>query len=157
MEKDKLIHKVCQDTSDIFTRLFDHRPFLNGEVQHFVREFEGKKNIKDIGLLLKSCEKLTDINDLLNTSVGDNTKEVISSLLDNISKTTTSLEAVSSPKPLNENKYLLDKEALRQKKKEEFFENYRERLLSLDNLVKEKELELRNHYQQLEENLKTTL
>lgn len=62
--------------------------------------FKGKKNTKDIGLLLKSCEKLTDINDLLNNSIGDNTKEVISSLLNSISKTTASLEAVSSPKPL---------------------------------------------------------
>lgn len=51
----------------------------------------------------------------------------------------------------------MDKEALRQKKKEEVFENHRTRLLSLDNLVKEKELELRNHYQQLEENLKINL
>jgi hypothetical protein len=37
---------------------------------------------------------------LLNTAVSDNTKEAITNLLESISKTTASIEAVSSPKPL---------------------------------------------------------
>ena len=66
MEKDGLVNKVCQgkiynllftfflyvcyfqnynfnivlDTNKIYARLCDHRPFLNGEVRHFIREFE---------------------------------------------------------------------------------------------------------------------
>ena len=34
------------DTNEIFTRLFDHRPFLNGEIQHFVRVFEVHTGIR---------------------------------------------------------------------------------------------------------------
>jgi hypothetical protein len=59
-----------------------------------------KKKSTDIGLLLKNCEKLTDLNDLLNTVVSDNTKEAISNLVESISKTTASIEAASSPKPI---------------------------------------------------------
>lgn len=52
---------------------------------------------------------------------------------------------------------LLEKEAHRLEKREQFLESHAENLSALDNLVKEKELELRNHYKLLEENLKTNI
>lgn len=61
--------------------------------------FKDKKGSRDIELLLKSCEKLTDLQDTLSTSFGDHTKEQISSLLECISKTTLATEAASAPKP----------------------------------------------------------
>jgi hypothetical protein len=46
---------------------------------------------------------------------------------------------------------------LRQKKREFHKEANKEKLSSLDSHLQEKEQELRKHYQQLEENLKTKL
>ena len=65
-----------------------------------------KKGSKDIEILLKSCEKLTDLHDLLNTSVGDNTRELISSFLQCIAKTASSVESLSSPKAPEVSHYL---------------------------------------------------
>lgn len=52
---------------------------------------------------------------------------------------------------------LLEKEAQRLKKREQFLENHKEKLSTLNNLIQEKELELRNHYQLLEGKLKTNI
>lgn len=68
-------------------------------INKFLFEKEKKKS-SDIGLLLKNCEKLTDLNDLLNTVVSDNTKEAITNLVESISKTTASIESVASSKPI---------------------------------------------------------
>lgn len=104
------------DSGDIYTRLFDHRPFLNGEIQHFIREFEvshqnylfiftfeylnvqEKRGTKDIEGLLKSREKLTDLKDLLDTSIGESTKEQVTDLVESIIKASRLLEEVASPK-----------------------------------------------------------
>ena len=56
-----------------------------------------------------------------------------------------------------ENKYLLEKEVLRQKRREFISEANKEKLASLDTQFQEKEQELRKHYQQLEENLQIRL
>ena len=48
----------------------------------------------------------------------------------------------------------MERETLRQEKRQKFLEDRETKLLALDNLVKEKELELRNHYLKLEEQLK---
>ena len=56
-----------------------------------------------------------------------------------------------------ENKYLLEKEVLRQKRREFISEANKEKLASLDTHLQEKEQELRKHYQQLEENLQIRL
>ncbi len=61
------------------------------------------------------------------------------------------MEQIFLPK---ENKDLLTREALRQQKQQDYLENNTQKLSSLDTLIKEKELELRQHYQQLEEKLK---
>ena len=57
---------------------------------------------------------------------------------------------------LQENTESLEKEAVRQKKWIDFLDQNTADLAAVDNLVKEKELELRKHYQDLEQKLKTS-
>ena len=38
---------------DIYERLFNHRPFVQGEVKHFVKEFEEKKGDKEVNELFE--------------------------------------------------------------------------------------------------------
>lgn len=150
MEKEGLVNKVCQDTSEIHTRLFDHRPFLNGEVQSFVREFEEKKGSRDIESLLKSHQLVTELSDLLSTTDGTSTKEKINQFIQDIKKTTAAIESINNPeKPKVENPELLQKEEQRKKRWQEFLEQQSEKLVSEDNIIKEKEAELRKHYKQL--------
>lgn len=155
MEKDGLVNKVCQDTNKIYARLFDHRPFLNGEVQHFVREFEEKKGNRDIETLLKSHQSITELCDLLSTADGPSTKETINQFIQNIKKTTSEIESISNSKrPVVEDPKLLEKEEQRKKKWQEFLIQQEAKLLSVDNTIKEKEEELKKHYQQLQDQLK---
>lgn len=64
-------------------------------------------------------------------------------------------DATIIPDCPQKNLLVLEKEELRLKKKEEFLENIAAKQLALENLIKEKELEIRSHYQSLEEKLKT--
>ncbi|XP_058797875.1 biogenesis of lysosome-related organelles complex 1 subunit 5 [Phymastichus coffea] len=38
---------VIKDVGEIWTRLFDHRPFIQGEVTFFLREFQDKRNNRE--------------------------------------------------------------------------------------------------------------
>lgn len=41
------IYNFVLDIGEIWTRLFDHRPFLNGEIRFFLQEFEVKHKNKN--------------------------------------------------------------------------------------------------------------
>ena len=41
--------------------MFNHRPFLKGEITHFVKEFEKKRGEKDVENLFKTLEITTEL------------------------------------------------------------------------------------------------
>ncbi|RZF46262.1 hypothetical protein LSTR_LSTR016347, partial [Laodelphax striatellus] len=48
---------------DIWSRLFDHRPFLSGEIQYFIKEFEEKRSDREVENLFKTLETVSEIKD----------------------------------------------------------------------------------------------
>ena len=50
------------DFGQVHSRLFDHRPFLNGEVRYFLHEFEEARGDREIENLFSILEKTTDIH-----------------------------------------------------------------------------------------------
>ncbi|XP_057671960.1 biogenesis of lysosome-related organelles complex 1 subunit 5-like isoform X3 [Diorhabda carinulata] len=54
---------VVKDVSKIWARLFDHKAFLNGEISFMLREFEQKRNDKEVDNLFRTIEDITDIKD----------------------------------------------------------------------------------------------
>jgi len=154
MEKDRLINKVCQDTNDIYSRLFDHRPFLNGEIHSFLREFEDKKGNRDIEALLKCHQKLTELNDTLS-HFPENFKDTVKNFQEQVAETTVRVQTICIPKVIEDNKLAESKE-IRQNKWQVFLDQNTSKLWEVENLAKEKELEYRQHYAELEEKLKIT-
>jgi hypothetical protein len=51
------------DVFDVYGRLFNHRPFLQGEVRHFVKEFEEKRGDSEVENVFKVLEKVTELRD----------------------------------------------------------------------------------------------
>jgi hypothetical protein len=41
--------------------LFNHRPFLKGEITHFVKEFEGKRGDQEVENVFKVLEQTTEL------------------------------------------------------------------------------------------------
>lgn len=51
------VQLVIKDLGEIHSRLFDHRPVIQGETRFFLREFEEKRGLRE----LRSLEKLRNI------------------------------------------------------------------------------------------------
>ena len=45
----------------MYERLFNHRPFLQGEIKHFVKEFEEKRGDREVENVFKILEKVTEL------------------------------------------------------------------------------------------------
>ncbi|XP_063237148.1 biogenesis of lysosome-related organelles complex 1 subunit 5 isoform X3 [Bacillus rossius redtenbacheri] len=54
---------IVKDAGEIWTRLLDHRPFLNGEIKYFVKEFEERRGEREVTRLFSVLERVTDICD----------------------------------------------------------------------------------------------
>lgn len=54
---------IFKDLSDIWDRLFSHRPFLQGEIKYFLSEFDKKQYRVDEDNLNKICELIGDLKE----------------------------------------------------------------------------------------------
>lgn len=54
---------IIKESSAVWFRLFDHRPFLQGEINFFVKEFEEKRGDREVEKLFEILEKSTEIKD----------------------------------------------------------------------------------------------
>uniref|UniRef100_A0ABD2XJS7 Biogenesis of lysosome-related organelles complex 1 subunit 5 n=1 Tax=Trichogramma kaykai TaxID=54128 RepID=A0ABD2XJS7_9HYME len=52
---------IIKDTGEIWTRLFDHRPFIQGEVTFFLREFQDRRDDREVCRLFKILEYSTEL------------------------------------------------------------------------------------------------
>ncbi len=51
------------DLFDVHGRLFNHRPFVQGEVRSFAREFEEKRQDREVENVFRTLELVTDLRD----------------------------------------------------------------------------------------------
>lgn len=56
---------VVKDVVGVYSRLFDHRAVLQNESKLFVREFEGKRNDREVTRLAEAKHKVDQINENL--------------------------------------------------------------------------------------------
>ncbi|XP_063928789.1 biogenesis of lysosome-related organelles complex 1 subunit 5 [Zophobas morio] len=54
---------ICKDIGNIWSRQFDHRSFLSGEINSMLQEFEQKRKDTEVDNLFKTIENITDIKD----------------------------------------------------------------------------------------------
>ncbi|KAF3422875.1 hypothetical protein E2986_01144 [Frieseomelitta varia] len=54
---------IIRDTSEIWSRLFRHRPFIQGEITFFLREFQEKRDDREVERLFKILEYSTELKE----------------------------------------------------------------------------------------------
>lgn len=52
-----------QGALELYSRLANHRPFLQGEIRHFVREFEGKRGDREVESIFGVLERVCELRD----------------------------------------------------------------------------------------------
>ncbi|NWW51992.1 BL1S5 protein, partial [Pedionomus torquatus] len=45
------IRPIIKDVGEIYSRLLDHRPVIQGEIRYFVKEFEEKRGLRELRVL----------------------------------------------------------------------------------------------------------
>ncbi|CAD6994971.1 biogenesis of lysosome-related organelles complex 1 subunit 5 [Ceratitis capitata] len=61
-----MLGQLGRDLLNVEHRILDHRPFVNGEINHFLNEFELKRNEIEVETLFKVTETVGDLKyDLL--------------------------------------------------------------------------------------------
>ncbi|KAJ7338516.1 hypothetical protein JRQ81_012418 [Phrynocephalus forsythii] len=69
-------HAIAKDVGEIYSRIFDHRPVIQGEIRYFIKEFEEKRGLREMRVLenlkntvfeannetLPKCEKIMQGN-----------------------------------------------------------------------------------------------
>ncbi|CAK1544555.1 unnamed protein product [Leptosia nina] len=139
--------ELSREIGEIWSRLFDHRPFLNGEIKFMLKEFEEKRGDREVENLFSILEDITEIKDTqvdkisrISTTGLPVLKEKLQQALDLteiIDKDYKEIEKESEKKRL-ENK---------EKRKEEwdqFIDDMNFRCKRIDNTFEEKEEELRS-------------
>lgn len=61
--------KVMKNITGVYGRLFDHRSVIGGECKYFLREFEGKRNDREVERLRECQQKVHQIEDVIPKSI----------------------------------------------------------------------------------------
>ncbi|XP_046962210.1 biogenesis of lysosome-related organelles complex 1 subunit 5-like isoform X2 [Vanessa cardui] len=151
--------ELSREISEVWSRLFDHRPFLNGEIKFMLKEFEEKRGDREVENLFVILENLTDIKDtqaekIVKSScaalpvLGEKLTQALQ-LSEEIEKDYLELQKVTKKK-------LLENREKRQKEWDQFIDDMNFKCQRIDNTFEEKEEELRDLYADLNHKLNIT-
>nr|XP_056710244.1 biogenesis of lysosome-related organelles complex 1 subunit 5 [Euleptes europaea] len=57
------IHPILKDVGEIYSRLLDHRPVIQGESRYFIKEFEEKRGFREVRVLENLKNTVFEAND----------------------------------------------------------------------------------------------
>lgn len=145
---------VIKDTGVIWSRLFDHRPFVHGEISYFVREFEEKRGDREVERLFKILEYSSE----LEQSQIDRAEQLGDCHLPSLKANTDVALSMCERILERENKFnsdieLADKRKERKKQWEQFMNDMSDRCRQVDETFLEKEEKLTEFYIDLEKKL----
>jgi len=63
MTEVNVLDRVLKDIGDVESRLFNHRPFIQGETKFILKEFEEKRKEREVRRMFEMLEIVTDIKE----------------------------------------------------------------------------------------------
>ncbi|EDO34439.1 predicted protein [Nematostella vectensis] len=66
--------KMVRDISGVYARLFDHRAVLQAECKYMLREFEGKRNDRELERLRESEQKIRQVQEEIPKCITESVK-----------------------------------------------------------------------------------
>ncbi|GAB0096905.1 hypothetical protein DMENIID0001_124850 [Sergentomyia squamirostris] len=55
--------EIVKDIGEVYSRIFDHRPFTSAEIIYFVREFEEKRSDREVENLFLALQNTSEAKD----------------------------------------------------------------------------------------------
>jgi len=134
--------------------LFNHRPFLKGEVTHFVKEFEGKRGDQEVENLFKTFEVTTELQGTevskLTSTCDENFPIVNANLLVAQSMCNKILDQAKNSEL---DQALESSRQAREKEWSNFMSDFQSKCEKIDDAYNQKEEKLKEHYAKLEKDL----
>lgn len=148
---------IVKDTGEIWSRLFDHRPFVQGEITFFLREFQEKRGDREVERLFKILEYSTELKE----SQLDRTEQLgdchLPSLKANVDVALSMCERVlQREQNFDSDKALRQNRELRKVEWEAFVNDMSEKCEKVNQTFEEKENEIKEFYVDLEKKLNIT-
>ncbi|XP_035416252.1 biogenesis of lysosome-related organelles complex 1 subunit 5 [Cygnus atratus] len=79
-----LLQPIIKDVGEIYSRLLDHRPVIQGEIRYFVKEFEEKRGLRELRVLENLKSTIFEANENIlpkcELSMHDNLNKVLKKL-----------------------------------------------------------------------------
>ncbi|XP_077296220.1 biogenesis of lysosome-related organelles complex 1 subunit 5 isoform X2 [Arctopsyche grandis] len=146
-----------RDCGELWSRLFDHRPFINGELKFMLREFENKRSDREVENLFSIIENATEIKDNQVERLKELSETNIPKLTDALNKALEETEAIFKVEQDKLKDNTLEKNREERKKQwNVFIESMSEKYTRIDNAFEQKEEELNDFYTDLEHKLNVT-
>ncbi|CAK9833859.1 Biogenesis of lysosome-related organelles complex 1 subunit 5 [Anthophora retusa] len=148
---------IIKDTGEIWSRLFDHRPFIQGEISFFLREFQDKRGDREVERLFKILEYSTELKE----SQHDRTEQLgdchLPSLKANVDVALSMCERVlQREQDFDSDRVLQENREIRKLEWEKFVNDMSEKCEKVNQTFEEKENEIREFYIDLEKKLHIT-
>jgi len=148
------MNNVIKDCGEIWNRLFDHRPFLSGEILYFQEEFEVKRNDREVTRLFEVLEHVTEIRETQIDKVKNLSESNLQTYQDKVNSALSKCNAIlESEKNYNVDTNLEVKREIRKSEWERFECDMQAKYASVDQTFNEKEKELCEFYVDLEKKL----
>ncbi|KAM9576187.1 biogenesis of lysosome-related organelles complex 1 subunit 5 [Guaruba guarouba] len=78
------IQPIIKDVGEIYSRLLDHRPVIQGEIRYFIKEFEEKRGLRELRVLENLKNTIFETNECIlpkcEQAMSDNLNEVFKKL-----------------------------------------------------------------------------
>lgn len=144
---------VIKDCGDIWNRLFDHRPFLSGEIKYFIKEFEESRGDREVKRLYDITQWQSDIRNSQIPQASESLAELnkVNTLLGIALQTSNTI--LENEEHFDVDSALQKKRELRKLEWEKFSNDLKEKYSKIDSTFSEKEEELLKFYEELEKKL----
>ncbi|XP_053615811.1 biogenesis of lysosome-related organelles complex 1 subunit 5 isoform X2 [Plodia interpunctella] len=148
--------ELSREIGEVWSRLFDHRPFLNGEIKFILKEFEEKRGDREVENLFSILETLTETKDNQADKIKKSGEPALPLLSEKLEQALHLCEEVEKEyidiQKRSEQKRLENQEK-RQKEWDQFIDDMNFKCKRIDNAFEEKEEELRDLYADLNHKL----
>lgn len=146
--------ELIKDVNEIYSRIFHHRQFLTTEINYFLKEFEQKRNDREVENLFASVQNTIDAKDSTVEKCYVLSETNLPLLKIKLDETSTLCESVLNRgvNQVAENR-LKENRLARTKQLERFIDDMKHKQSCVENTFEEKEEELREFYSDLERKL----
>lgn len=147
------LNTVCDE---INKRLFNHKPFIEGEIRFMVNQFEQLRDDQEINQLFQTLQRITDFKESQIDSAfkSCNQLNALNDSVDSVDNLMKQILSIESNEMINRNNYFRDKRIERSKQLSEFVELMKSQINEIDISFEEKENNLKKYYKDLEVKLK---